>query len=578
MEQEENVKTIAEYIEVVVRRKWLLIISVIVIGFLGFVLAMKLPPVYRSYATILIEDQKIPRSMVQTTITDFADKRIELIKQRVMTRDRILSLIEKHKLYLDEREQLLPSELVDLFKENAEVNLISADVRDPQRGGISKATIAFTIAFSDKDPVLAQSVTNDLVSFFLNENTRTRAQRASKTTEFLRDEAEKLKKEVQKVEGQIMDFKARHGNSLPEMMKVNLDAIERARNDLRQAEGDIRIAQDRIAYLTESLHVAKDELPVGQQGAPLSRAEQLRLLKSQYIQISSLYKPEHPDVLRLKHQIQKLEPEFTGKSSQLSIQKELENARKSLELLKNKYADSHPDIVKLEQKIKNLQQDFQQEEQGEGEDIQGSAHYISLLGQLRTTEHELEYLLKLRKETRQKINELQKYLDKTPLVEKEYQDLLRQRQTSINKFAELESKYREARLAQTMEEEQKGETFLIVEPPIAPDKPDKPNRKKIVALGLGAGVGFGLFLVILMEAMHTVIRGPKSLERVIGNKPVVCIPYVETPQDIQRKKRQKRLIGLGMFLVIVAIVVITHFWIMPLEMIWAKVLTKLTRL
>ena len=122
MEQEENVKTIAEYFEVINRRKNILIISFLIIGLLGSVLAMKLPPVFRSSATILIEDQQIPQSMVATTITDFADKRIQLIKQRVMTRDRILSIIQKHKIYLDKRDKLVPSVLVWNFQEDAEIN------------------------------------------------------------------------------------------------------------------------------------------------------------------------------------------------------------------------------------------------------------------------------------------------------------------------------------------------------------------------------------------------------------------------------------------------------------------------
>ena len=154
MEQEENLKTITEYLEVINRRKGRLLLTFLTVGFLGFLLAMKLPPVYRSSATILIEDQQIPRSMVETTITDFADKRIELIRQRVMTRDRILSIIQKHKVYLDERDKLVPSELVKRFMEDAEIKMIAADVLDPQRGG-NKATIAFTIAFNDRNPVLA---------------------------------------------------------------------------------------------------------------------------------------------------------------------------------------------------------------------------------------------------------------------------------------------------------------------------------------------------------------------------------------------------------------------------------------
>ncbi len=579
--EEENVKGIGEYIQDLNRHKGLILISFFVVGFLSFVLAMKLPPVFRSYATILIEDQQIPRTMVETTITDFADKRIELIRQRVMTRDRILSIIQKHKLYLDERARLLPSELVKRFQEDAEVNMISADVLDPQRG-VGKATIAFTIAFSDRSPLLAQAVANELVSLFLNENTRTRTLRAAKTTDFLKDEAEKLQKEIDGFETRIMDYKARFGNSLPEMLKINLDAIDRARDELRQTESDIRIARDRIIFLSESLHQARDEPSLNPVGTPLSKDEQLRLLKSEYIRLSSLYTPRHPDTMRVKRQIQNLQPDFTGDSSEQVIRKELVKAENDLVLLKEKYSANHPDVIKQAQSVDSLSKALKKSVGSKAgvnqSDFQGNAHYLSLSGQLRTSEHELQYLKTVRAELHDNINLLQSYIDKTPLVEKEYQDLLRLRQASINKFAELEAKYREAKLAQTMEEEQKGESFTIIEPPIAPDKPDKPNRKKIMLMGMGAGLGLGLVLSLLLEMLKDVIRGPKALERFSGIKPIVCIPYIETPQDIEQCKKKTRLIGYSVLVTLITVIALTHFLVMPLEIIWAKFLNKLARL
>ncbi len=579
--EQENVKTVAEYFESVYRRKELLLIVFLTVGFLSFVLAMKLPPVFRSYATILIEDQQIPRTMVETTITDFADKRIELIKQRVMTRDRILSIIQKHKLYLEERNKLVPSELVKQFQEDAEISMISADVLDPQRGA-GKATIAFTIAFNDGNPLLAQAVANELVSLFLNENTRTRTQRAAKTTDFLKEEANKLKKEIEGFETQIMDFKAKHGNSLPEMLPTNLAALDRAGEALRQTDSDIRIARDRIAYLGESLYQAKQELPAPQAGKPLNRDEQLRLLKAEYIHLSSLYTARHPDTLRVKRQIENLDPEFSGEPDREDIRRQLDDAETELARLRDKYAENHPDVLTQRQLVANLARQAEQAStsQAIGEEplAEGSAHYVSLVGQLRTSEHELAHLQKLKEEFRTRIEQLQSDIDRTPLVEKEYQELLRMRQASINKFAELEAKYREAKLAQTLEEEQKGETFTIIEPPIAPDKPDKPNRKKIIVMGLGMGLALGLALTALLEMLHEVVRGPKALERLTGLQPIVVIPYIDNPQDVVRRKKRTKAIWSLSLLTMIAAVVLTHFFVMPLEHIWAKALFKLGRL
>ncbi|MGY6276078.1 GumC family protein [Methylomonas sp. MgM2] len=579
--EEENVKTLAEYLEVLNRRKGLLLVSFLTVGFLGFVLAMKLPPVYRSSATILIEDQQIPRSMIESTITDFADKRIELIKQRVMTRDRILSIIEKHKVYLNERDKLVPSELVNLFMEDAEIKTIAADVLDPQSGS-NKATIAFTIAFSNRDPMLAQAVANELVSLFLDENTRARAQRAAKTTEFLGEEANKLKMEIAVFENQLADYKEKNAKSLPEMLQGNLSAVDRIEESLRQTDSDIRVAKDRIVYLNDALRQAEDEGPDVQTGKPLSKEEQIRVLKSQYIQVSSRYTEKHPDASRVKRQIQNLDPNFTGESSVSDLRNELDQAEKELALLKDKYSDNHPDVLKQLQTVDKLAQQLEDASSGRNdvgtEVYQGNSQYVSLSGQLRSTEHELEHLQKIKQDLQDKLADLRENIDRTPLVEKEYLELLRQRQISLEKYSELEAKHREAKLAQTLEEEQKGEAFTLIEPPIAPDKPDKPNRKKIVAFGLGGGLVAGFGLTMVLEMLHEVIRGAKALERVTGTLPLVVIPFIETPQDIEHRKKRKKLIWLGALIMAVVSVAITHFFVMPLDLLWATAIAKLGRL
>lgn len=581
MEQEENVKTIAEYLEVVSRRKALILISFFTVGFLGFVLAMKLPPVYRSSATILIEDQQIPRSMVETTITDYADKRIQLIKQRVMTRDRILSIIQKYNVYLDERNKLVPSELVKRFQEDAEIQLIAADVLDPQRGG-SKATIAFTIAFSDRNPLLAQSVANELVSLFLDENTRVRAQRAAKTTDFLNSEAEKLKAEIDAFDNRIMEYKAKHGNSLPEMLQTNLAAIDRTKIDLRQTDRDIRAAKDRIAYLMDSLSQAEQGISPLKNDHPLSKNEQLQLLKAQYIRLSSLYTAKHPDTLRVKRQIQNLDPDFTGEAGELEVGRALARAEEKLAELEKKYAANHPDVVKQRQVVANLSDKVAASaDQGTAKidtSQSDNPYYNNLAVQLRIAQNELEQLQQLKEDLQQNLQKIQADVDQTPLVEKEYLDLNRMRMASLNKYADLEAKYREAKLAQTLEEEQKGEAFTLIDPPIAPEKPEKPDKKKIIALGFGLGLGVGLALTLLLELMHEVIRGPKSLQRISGLAPLVVIPYIETLADKALQRRRVKRIQWLSGSAAMAAVLLVHFWVMPLPQIWAVGLAKLGRL
>jgi capsular polysaccharide biosynthesis protein len=284
----------------------------------------------------------------------------------------------------------------------------------------------------------------------------------------------------------------------------------------------------------------------------------------------------------VKRQIQNMDPSFTGELSELNTGKELKQAENELALLQEKYSQNHPDVLKQQQRVNMLTKEMHetagQEDISDQEAHEGNALYITLSGQLRSTQHKIDYLFEFKKELQEKIQELQANIEKTPLVEKQYLDLNRMRQTSLNKYAEMEAKYRAAKLAQTLEEEQKGETFTLIEPPIAPEKPEKPNRKKIAIMGLALSLGFGLGLTVLLELMNEVVRGPKALERITGMQPIVVIPYIETPLDrVLRSRRLKLILIISVFMFIAAIV-LTHFFVMPLEIIWAKAMIKLGRL
>jgi len=276
-----------------------------------------------------------------------------------------------------------------------------------------------------------------------------------------------------------------------------------------------------------------------------------------------------------------MEPGFTGELSELDASKALKEAENALELLMERYSESHPDVVKQQQRVDKLSNELTKktnQEELSANDEQGSALYITLSSQLRSTQHKIDYLHEFKQELQEKIRELQENIDKTPLVEKEYLDLARMRQTSLNKYSEMESKYRAAKLAQTLEEEQKGETFTLIEPPIAPEKPEKPNRKKIAVMGMGFGLGFGLGLIILLELMNEVIRGRKSLERITGIPVIVVIPYIDTPIEIAQRNRKFKLMLILAGIMFVVLIAITHFFVMSLDLIWTTIMMKLGRI
>ena len=587
---EENEKTLAEtvsdFLSIAKRHKFYLIIPFIVVSVISSVVAMKLPLSFVSMGTILIEQQQVPQSMIQTTVTGFADERIRFIQQRVMTRESILSIIDKYHLYPKERAKSTPSELVSKFQDDVAVDLIAADVKSAQGGG-GKATIAFTISFKSQQPALAQSVANELVNLFLAENSRVRTQRATKTTEFLSEEADRMNREIQGIESKIAEFKEKNGKSLPELLSSNLTAVERTSTELRQAEGQANLLKDRIAYLTAELPRARQTSAVSQQPGEkpqpgLSKEEQLRILKAEYMQLSSQYNPTHPDVLRVGRQIKALDPSFTGSLDQQDVALELEKTRQELDALKEKYGDDHPDVVKLKQKAKKLEEQTASKPAGLRPTPDGSASsddpaYINLVGQLKSSQSELDNMVKRQAYLQKTLEQLNEIIARTPQVERGYQELLRDRELSLEKFAKLKSKVQEAKLAQTLEEEQKGESFTLIEPPSLPDKPEKGTRTKFLLMGVFGGLIVGGGMTALAELLDSSVRGQRALLAITGIPPMIVIPYIKNDEDLAIDRRKRMFLWIWSLVFLVIVILLVHFLVMPLDEIWEKLLAYVQR-
>ena len=579
---EENEKTLTEtinaFLSIVRRHKFYLLIPFVTISIISTGVALKMPLTFSSKATILIEQQQVPQSMIQTTVTGFADERIRLIQQRVMTRESILSIIDKYHLYPTEKAKSTPSELAQKFQGDVAVDLIAADVKGA--GAISKATIAFTISFKSKQAAMAQSVANELVNLFLAENSRVRTQRATKTTEFLTEEADRLNRDIQGMESKIAEFKEKNGKSLPELLSSNLAAVERTSTELRQTEGQANLLKDRIAYLTAELPRARQTSVVSQQpgGKPqpgFSKEEQLRTLKAEYMQLSSQYNPSHPDVIRVERQIKALDPSFAGMLDTQDLALELVKTRQELDALKEKYGENHPDVVKLKQKAKKLEEQTASKpadtqpalDAGAGSD---DPAYINLVGQLKSSQSELDSMVKRQSYLQKFLEQLNEIIARTPQVERGYHELVRDRDISLEKFAKLKSKVQEAKLAQTLEEEQKGESFTLIEPPALPDKPEKGTRTKFLMIGVFGGLIVGVGMAALAELLDSSVRGQRALLAVTGIPPMIVIPYIKNDDDLALERRRSRLVWILSLVFLVIAILLVHFVVMPLDEIWDR--------
>ena len=562
---EQNTKTLADYLDLVKRRKYYLLVTWLLVSVTSVIVAYNLPKIYRSTATILIE-APTPTKLFESTVSQFADEQIQSIYQRVMTTDNVLSIIDSNGLYKDIKSGFTKYELTELFKKNAEVKLTTSTLTPQTHSGM--AEVAFDISFSDTEAAKAQEIASKLTALFIEQNDKARTQRAVKATDFLMEESDKLSQELQEIDGKIAQYKQQNNFSLPEQMQGNLAAIDRAENELRDTDNQIRTTKESIAFLAAELARAQQDLPGSfDNKMPQNRDDALRIMRAQYLKFSSIYSPSHPSLLRLKREINALDPAFEGQPVTEDLVKQLAEAKQELKVLEETYAGNHPDITQrrkqidqLEQQLKNTQQRSQQEQETASLHTTNPA-YFGVEQQYKSSQLELNLLKEKQDYLKAKLEKTQAILLQAPQVEMGYTDLIRERDNAIKKYTQLKEKWLDAKLVQTMEQQQQGQTLTIIEQPDFPSHPEKAIRRKVAIGGFFVGIIAGLAVAFFVEFMEPGIRGYRAISEVTGLMPLVVIPYIEAPYELEERlvkqvQRKKIIVWSGVTLILLTTVVI----------------------
>jgi succinoglycan biosynthesis transport protein ExoP len=277
--------TIDDYIAILKRRKWSLIVPMILVFLAAAAVALLLPPVYKSTATILIEQQEIPTEFVMATVTSYAEQRLQSINQRIMSSTRLLEIINRFGLYQNLRDRWSTEEIVGKMREDTHLEPISAEVIDRRSGRPAEATIAFTLSYEGKEtPQKVQQVANVLTSLFLDENLQVRTRQTRETTQFLEDELSKIRASLDKTETRLADFKEKNINTLPEMLQVNMQTLNNVERNIELLQEQLRSQKEREGRL-------HGELANVSPGLEATQKDRLRLeeLKVELVHLKSRF-------------------------------------------------------------------------------------------------------------------------------------------------------------------------------------------------------------------------------------------------------------------------------------------------
>jgi polysaccharide biosynthesis transport protein len=572
-----------DIVRALARRRTTVTICVVVCIVLTLLLALLLPARYQSSATILIEQQELPADLVRSTVTSFADQRIQVISQRVMTTETLLKVINRFDLYADQRGRETREDLIERMRSDIGFRMISADVIDPRSGRPTAATIAFAVSYTSKNPETAARVANELTSLYLNENLTQRARLAEDASTFLREEGDRLNTHIAELETKLAAFKEKNADSLPELMQFNLQLLDRTEQNLRQLETQASSLDQQRVFLEAQLAQLKPNSTMFSESGEriLTTSDRLKVLRSKLASAEALYGTEHPDISRMRREIAGLEHSNPGADDSNDMARRLADARGALAAASERYGPEHPDRVRMAREVSALEAriatlpptapvaDFKA--------VSGdNPAFVTIQSQLSANINDRRALSVQISQLRDEMTGYRRKLSVSPQVEKDFRELSRDYDNARAKYQEIRGKQMEAQTAQNLEADRKSEHFTLIEPPITPEKPVSPNRGVLLILGVLLSLIAAGGLTWLKEKLDTTVRGRKDLLQLLGVAPLAVVPRIVTAVERGAARRRFRyttvtasLLGVAFFLAS------AHIFLRPLDVLWFAVIRKL---
>lgn len=488
--------SIGDFVAVLRRRKYWIVVPFIVIVVLGVLIAPKIPRTYQSTATLMLVPQKVSARLVGPLTGNDLANRIQRIELNVMSSPDLVDIVQRMNLYPKLREKAKMSQVVAAMSKN--ITIAEAPDASDGRGGVN----AFTISYIGHAPQEAQAVTNALANVYIKENLKQSRQDAQGATAFLSSQLDEAGKRLSAQEARIQAFKTAHLSSLPETSASNIQLIGQYQADLQNNRAAIDQDNQRRVYLQSVLNVSPSG--GGQNAAtpaPPSALE-IQLAQDQAALQADLlkYTAEYPEVVRLKQEIAEL-------------QRQIREAPKS----KTRTAASIP-----------------------AASASGPSQNDQLRGELIALNEDIRTRQVRQKQVEQKIDALQKNISVVPAVQTQFASLENTYKEMQDSYNRLLAKQQEAEMAAALNRSDGSEQFTVIKPANLPTAPYRPNPIVIYMGSALVGLLFGFVAALLVElrddTMHSTDEVAAYLKLpVIAGLPV-CRPFSGMPWKSVRSK------------------------------------------
>lgn len=477
------------FVDILLRRRWFIIIPFCLSMITGIYFALTLPKIYSSGTLILIQPQRVPTDYVRSIVSVGVEARISTISQQIMSRTNLEKIIEQFNLFSG-------PEYKNIFMEDKIATLrnsVSVDVTRTRRD-----TDSFSIRVKGKSPENTAKIANTLASFFIDENLRLRETQAVGTSDFLENELKIMTERLEEREEVLKLYNQKYMGGLPEQLQTNLRILDRL--------------QELLSEQRSSLSVAKNRL----------------------IEFENRIPPE----------IQSF-PSTIG-TNQTEYLSNIDQMKERLASLKAKYTDRHPDVIRLNKIINEFDSKIKNKSEGT-EDLETSGNGISYNDTYTRQREGIKREIKTLEEDIVKISDNLRYYEKlvedTPKREQELLSLRRDYQNIQGAYNSLLNRKLEAEISVNMEKKQKGEQFRIIDTARVPEKPISPDMKRLLLFAIAAGIAIGGGIIYLLEFLDSSFRDAKDVETFLGLSVIATVPVLNNPK-IDRKHKLNNIFSI----------------------------------
>ena len=503
-----------DYIDILKRRRWTLLLPILIIPALAFAVMQVVPKKFTSTTLVLVEQKQVPDDYVQPVLSSDVSGRLASLKEQVMSRSRLQPIIERYGLYPG--TPTVSEKLAEMRKAIA-VAPIKTDVPNRLASGIPGFTIAFT---ADKART-ARDVCGEITTMFLNENLKAREQAVQGTTDFIKSQLEDAKRNLDDQDAKLAAFQRAHFGEMPEQSQSNMGLLTAMSAQVDATSQAINQLQQNRMYLESVIAQAAQETGTNpaSPGAPSASALQQQLTKSQQTldDLRTHYTPDYPDVVAAQREVDSLKAKIAeaDKASTAAASATAKPATST-----KIAARDTPQLAQMKAQLQGVVQAIEDKKRDQDR-------------------------------LRERLAQVQAHVQSSPNVQEQQKALTRDYQSALQFYNDLLAKREHSEMASDLEKKQQGEQFRVMDPPNLPDSPMFPDPKIFMGAGFALAIAFAIGMTAFYEYRDRTLRNERDIFAFTQLPTLGTIPLTseETSSNGSRgllpKRRSKEYAGVS---------------------------------